>query len=347
MAGVMMLTHLPPAHALKGVPATPVAFIRAILAAYEKCGLSGQRALDLAQIAPPLLEDPANRVTAGQLEMMSAVAMQELDDEALGWFSRRLPWGSYGMLCRASITAPDLNVALQRWCRHHRLLTEDVLLGLSVRGAVAEIALEHRRALGDMREFCLLTCLRYVLGYACWAVDSRIELQEVSFPFPQPAHGDIYQRMFACPVRFDAGVASLSFDARYLALPLRRNEADLRQMLRRALPLTVHQYRRDRLLLERVRRLLREHPGWNVDEVAAQLHVSARTLHRRLQEEDATLVALKDEARRKLAAELLSQGRPVKQVARAAGFDNDKSFSRAFKSWTGQSPSAYRKGSAV
>jgi hypothetical protein len=52
--------------------------------------------------------------------------MQELDDEALGWFSRRLPWGSYGMLCRASLTSPDLGVAIKRWCRHHRLLTEDI-----------------------------------------------------------------------------------------------------------------------------------------------------------------------------------------------------------------------------
>jgi hypothetical protein len=42
------------------------------------------------------------------MEIMSGAAMQELDDEALGWFSRRLPWGSYGMLCRASITSPDL-----------------------------------------------------------------------------------------------------------------------------------------------------------------------------------------------------------------------------------------------
>ena len=53
-----------------------------------------------------------------------------MDDVAVGWFSRRLPWGSYGMLCRASITSARLGLALKRWCRHHALLTDDVLFTL-------------------------------------------------------------------------------------------------------------------------------------------------------------------------------------------------------------------------
>ena len=71
------------------------------------------------------------------MEALCGAAMRELDDEALGWFSRRLPWGSYGMLCRASLTAPTLGMALKRWCRHHRLLTEDLLLTLQVAGGAA------------------------------------------------------------------------------------------------------------------------------------------------------------------------------------------------------------------
>jgi hypothetical protein len=57
------------------------------------------------------------------METFSGLAMRALDDEALGWFSRRLPWGSYGLLCHASLCAPSLGVALARWCRHHALLT--------------------------------------------------------------------------------------------------------------------------------------------------------------------------------------------------------------------------------
>jgi AraC-like DNA-binding protein len=281
------------------------------------------------------------------MEQVSAAAMQELDDEALGWFSRRLPWGSYGMLCRASITAPDLGVALQRWCRHHRLLVDDVLLSLAVEGGSATLAIEERVALHGFRELCLVTLLRSVHGFACWAVDSRIPLREVAFPFGAPPHDDAYPWMFPGPIRFSAPRAALVFDAAYLALPLRRDERALRTMLQRALPLTVRPYRRDRLLAQRVRELLRGGAG-TAAALAEALHVSVRTLHRQLHEEGSSLQALKDEVRRDTAVALLARSdRPVKQVAAAAGFRNPKSFARAFRQWTGMSPEQWRRGAQV
>jgi AraC-like DNA-binding protein len=269
--------------------------------------------------------------------------MRELDDEALGWFSRRLPWGSYGLLCRASITAPDLGVALKRWCRHHRLLVDDVVLTLRGAGERAELLVEERRPIDPRwREFCLLTLLRYVHGFACWAVDSRIGLAAVGFPHPPPPHHDAYALMFPGPVAFDAPAASLAFDAKYLALPLRRDEAALRAMLARALPLTVRQYRRDRLVVQRARELLPAHP--TAERLAQALHVSPRTLHRQLKDEGTSLQALKDRVRRDLATEmLLRTTRSVKQVALAVAFRNEKSFTRAFRQWTGESPTEYRR----
>jgi AraC-type transcriptional regulator len=91
---------------MKQVAATPIAFVRAMVLAYEKYGKDPGAALRQAQITPKLLCLPNGRITASQMETISGLAMQELDDEALGWFSRRLPWGSYGMLCRASLTSP-------------------------------------------------------------------------------------------------------------------------------------------------------------------------------------------------------------------------------------------------
>jgi AraC-like DNA-binding protein len=67
-------------------------------------------------------------------------------------------------------------------------------------------------------------------------------------------------------------------------------------------------------------------------------------LHRQLKEEGATLQTLKDEVRRERATELLLRtNRPVKQVAEAAGFLNEKSFIRAFKGWTGLAPGEFRR----
>jgi AraC-like DNA-binding protein len=323
-----------------------MAFVQAIALAFERYGVDPRQALDAAHIPPEELEDSRARITARQMEILSGAAMQQLDDEALGWFSRKLPWGSYGMLCRASLSSPTLGVALKRWCRHHRLLTGDVLLHLSQAGPVATLAIEEHRRFGALREFCLVTLLRYVHGYACWAVDSQIPLLRAFFPFEAPAHAGVYPLLFPGPVAFGAGQAGFSFDAQYLALPLLRDERALRLMLERALPLTVLQYRRDRLLVQRVRQSLRTRAERlrTADALARHLHVSVRTLHRRVREEGSSLQALKDEARRELATELLYRSdRSVKEVAWASGFRNEKSFARAFKEWTGKSPTDYRR----
>jgi len=327
--------------------ATPVSFVNAIVQAYQLRGLNPLPALELAQIAPMLLADPQARITAAQMERISGLAMHELDDEALGWFSRRLPWGSYGMLARASISAPNLGVALQRWCRHHRLLADDITLTLSTTGNTATLVITEQRDLKALREFCLVSVLRNFHGLACWLVDSRIPLTDAQFAFDKPPHGAAYSVLFTAPARFNKGQTAIEFDASYLSLPLRRDEAALRQMLQRALPLTVLQYRRDRLLMQRVRQALSTQSTLthSADELAALLAMSPRTLHRQLKDEGASLQALKDEVRQAQAKNLLLRTqRPIKQVAEAAGFQNEKSFMRAFKGWTGLSPAEFRRG---
>jgi AraC-like DNA-binding protein len=331
---------------------TPITFVNAILAAYRQRGLDPKPALAQAQIAPESLGNTAARITAWQMERISDAAMRALDDEGLGGFSRRLPWGSYGMLARASISAPQLGLALQRWCRHHGLLTDDISLRLSVNGDVATLSLTEHAAPGcglrgadALREFCLVSVLRNIHGLACWLIDSRITLQGAQFPFAAPSHQDVYGVLFSGPSVFDTAPAAIRFDARYLALPLRRDEAALQQMLQRALPLTVLQYRRDRLLVQRVRQALSTRPDQTrcAADLAALLHVSPRTLHRQLKDEGASLQTLKDEVRQARARDLLLRtSRPVKQVAQAAGFQNEKSFIRAFKGWTGVAPAAFR-----
>ena len=326
--------------------ATPMAFGRSIAAAYKRYGQSPLESLKLAQITPAQLTKPTGRITARQMEILSGAAMQALDDEALGAFSRRLPWGSYGMLARASITSPNLGIALKRWCRHHALLADDIVLKVSTSGDTAAITVSEKMP-GQVGEFGLVHVLRNIHGLACWYVDSRIPLQGASFPFAAPAHMDAYALMFSGSLQFNAPQAEIRFDARYLVLPLRRDEKALQQMLQRALPLTVLQYRRDRLLVQQVRQVLGDPAvaSHNAETLAAALNMSPRSLHRQLKEEGASLQALKDEVRRDRALDLLLRtSRPIKQVAEAAGFQNEKSFMRAFRGWTGQSPAEFRQG---
>lgn len=80
---------------------TPTAFIRAMLRAYARHGRTPEPALQHANLNRSQIEAPDARISARQMERFSDRAMRELDDEALSWFSRRLPFGTAGMLCRA------------------------------------------------------------------------------------------------------------------------------------------------------------------------------------------------------------------------------------------------------
>ena len=338
-------------------------FVRAIVSAYEKQGRDPGSALASARITSTQLRRPQGRIDAGQLESLSSVAMQELDDEALGWFSRRLPWGTYGMLCRASLGAPTLASALRRWCRHHRLVTEDVRLTLTPEAGGARLTVEERRAPGklgpsasaaEVREFCLLTTLRYVLGYACWLVDSRLPLRDVTFPFAAPRHERVYPLLFfQGPVRFGAKSASM---LRRRALPGDRAAARRARARPRCCDARCRSPCGPTSTIASSstacgsswpsagapvdRRAWRWRPRCTCrcDRCTGSSRARGRRCRR-----------LKDEVRQRKATELLRRTTlPIKQVALAAGFASEKSFARAFRGWTGRvAERAPRQGRAL
>lgn len=329
---------------------TPAAFVLAIMLACERRGLDPGAALRQAGIRAEDVGEPTQKIAVEPFEAFSALAMRALDDEALGWFSRRLPWGSYGMLLRASLTSPTLGVALRRWCRHHGLLTGDVRIAPRVEGTACVVRIEERTDLGPLREFCLVSLLRNLHGVSCWLVDSRIPLAGSGFPFGAPPHADAYGRLFPGEVEFDAPEAEMRFDAGYLGLPVVRDDAALRLLLQKPIPLMARQYRQDRLLSRRIVQLLTAEAGLPVDapDVAARLNVSVRSLQRYLQEEGTSLLALRTKARRNRAEELLRRtDLPLKRVARLVGYGDEASFGRAFRTWTGRTPADYRRSVLV
>ena len=234
---------------------------------------------------------------------------------------------------------------MKRWRRHHRVLTEEIAAGLKRRGRPGSQGLP--RCATSVR---FANCALSPVCVTSWATPaglstSKIALTRAEFPFAEPPHSAIYPALFSPGLHFCAPRARISFDSRYLALPLKRDEAALNQMLQRALLLTVLPYRRDRLLVERVQLMLRGQAGDfpNAGDVAERLNVSSRTLHRQLLKEGASLRQLKEAARKKRAIDALTRSsRPIKRIALAAGYQSEKSFSRAFRQWTDASPREYR-----
>lgn len=329
-----------------GKRATPMHYARQMIEALKAHQLPFSDILEEVQIAPDELADASARITATQMESLSALTMARLDDEALGWFERRLPWGSYGMLVRASLSAPNLGVALKRWCRHHGLLTQAVSLQVFEERDAAGVELITPGIDATNQEFCSVTLLRNAIGVASWIIDSRIAMQRAIFAYAPPNHADAYADLFPCEAKFHGSTTRVYFDSAYLRLPTCRTEEEVSTMLQRALPLTVRHYPKDRLLVQRVRRLLRASPQlWrDADSVADALSISVRSLHRQLAAEGAQWQTLKTEERMRVASSLLLHtDRGLKQIADASGFEDVKSFSRAFKVWSQLSPHQFRR----
>ncbi len=105
-------------------------------------------------------------------------------------------------------------------------------------------------------------------------------------------------------------------------------------------------YRRDREMVLRVRDLVRSAlpDSLGIDDVAAVVHLSPRTLHRRLRDEGSSFRAIKDAIRRDIAlARLTKTRRPIADIAAELGYADTSAFYRAFTGWTGVSPERFRR----
>ena len=81
--------------------------------------------------------------------------------------------------------------------------------------------------------------------------------------------------------------------------------------------------------------------------MADRLHVSARTLHRRLVEAGTSYQDILDDVRRRLAQEFLRDtALSVEEVAERTGFSDASNFRKAFRKWTGEQPAEFRRRAA-
>ena len=171
-------------------------------------------------------------------------------------------------------------------------------------------------------------------------------LWDISFTFPRHAAVERrYTEIFGVPPRFGAVENAMGFDPEVLDRPLpQSNEhtAAITQEQCRQL-LAARDARTGLAGQVRDHLLARPAAPPDLERVAAALHMSDRTLRRRLASEGVSFRALLDEIREQLAEELLvTGGLSVAEVAERLGYVEVSSFSQAFRRWKGVGPRAYR-----
>ncbi|AMD02681.1 AraC family transcriptional regulator [Halomonas chromatireducens] len=305
--------------------------------------------LERAGISPFLLAAPHGRVTVEQFATLYRLLVNDFDDETPGFFARPLRSGTLKLLCLSVLEAPTLKVALHRYTLFFRIVLDDFGYEYSVEDDLVRVALVEHRPPAGSRILVHELMLKLFHGIASWMIARKIPPIMMECAYAQPAHSADYLYFYPGKVLFDRPETAMYFDRSLLEQPIRQTKKHLGAFLRRAPADWFYVSLADRLVSHRVREHLSQHlaSSGSVQDVAAALHMSVRTLSRRLAAEGTHFQAVKDEFRRDFAIQALTRTeRPLLGISDDLGFEDLACFSRAFKAWTGNSPAAYRRAIA-
>ena len=254
---------------------------------------------------------------------------------------------TYGIWGFALASSPDVRGALDVGARFVDLSFTFCALLVEEDGEQLTLGLDDTGVPADVRAFVVARDLAGLRTIVAELTQTEVPLRTLSVTLPRPADVTPWVEVFGRVPEFGAARNVAALDAAFLDLPLPQGdeltaavtEAQCRELVerRRARTGTAGQ----------VRDALLANPSAvpSVDRVARDLHLSARTLRRRLSAEGASYRGLVEEVREALAEELLQAALPVEQVARRLGYAETASFTHAFTRWKGLSPRAWAQSS--
>ena len=325
-----------------------VYFARAVLKHAVDKGLDVVELLRKSRISPRLLLEDNAKISIERFADLQVSTMVAMQDESLGYASRRMPVGTWNMMCHAVIGCETLGQALHRYCRFFQLFEFGARPHLEFSEDSAHIIAkpfdQKVKLSGYSGEMILFNSHRF----ASWLVQEFLPIQAAHLSGPAKADLPDYRRMFlAAPIQFEQADTRLTFSRALLDKRVTQNEQTLRHFLRHpALIMLTQNYAQSSWTAQvksMVRHDLEIMPELN--EVATQLDIHPQTLRRRLSSEGTNFKEIKNQLRRDTALHFLGkQGLSIEEIAYRAGFSESSAFIRAFKGWTGVTPYTYRKG---
>lgn len=297
---------------------------------------------------PAMLDDPDARIPFARIVALYENAATLTGDTAFGLHvGEHVDPTAFDVLGYSVINSPTFGDALDRVVRYNSTWTngscfavEKIREDTKIVYAYLDDSIRERRHDAEMT-FAALAVLGRRVTNVDWVPT------EIRFEHEQPNDTTEHQRIFRCPVIFGATDNEFIFDSTYLSLPIVKADASLCAVLDRHANELLARHPREDSLVERVRTLLTDELSGgdaSLDAIAERLGMSARTLQRRLRELGTSQQELLDEMRRHLAMRYLREPEmAVCEVAYLLGFSESSAFHRAFKRWTGKTPTEFRK----
>lgn len=329
-----------------------VAYLQGLLDYLARQGLESAELLERVQLSPQILTQRDQRIAASTYLELLGHGVRLTGDEQLGLhLGEAVRPGYYGVLGYLIMSCATLADALHRQARYAALVGNLGQVDLADEppraGLEPQVAHSWQPLLPQQKRQLSEETLAGWVTFGHWISGLDIPPTEVRFQHAAPADTAEYQRIFRCPVLFDQADNALIFPKRLLATPLGQADAQVRLMLDAYADRLLGEIQQGHSVLDRARlELSRQLPevGADLQQIAARLALSPRTLQRRLREAGLSFNQLVDETRQQLVLHYLRDpALELAEIAFLVGFSEPGSLARAFRRWTGQSPGEYRR----
>lgn len=324
----------------------PVQYVRYIAEQVRSSGAEVPRWLSLSQLSEASLEDASLQLSYPVLRQLVLDALAVSREPALGLLvGERLVASAHGFVGYAAVSSATIGEALDVLTRFAGLRTTLFTISLERRPREVRVRFDETAPLGDIRRPVLEASVLSVKNTLDSASMGACRISHVAFPWAAPGYQALARALLGCEVRYGQAWAGLSLAPELLDVRLRQADPAAFQEAAQICQRELDKLAANESTAARVRRLLlaRQTGFPSLQTTARLLHVTPRTLHRRLVAEGTSYRALLEDVRRTLAVDHLRSRRfSVDEIAYRLGYADTANFRRAFKRWEAVPPSEYR-----
>lgn len=243
----------------------------------------------------------------------------------------------YAMTCSAT-----LREAMHRFGRFEKLISNATAVTVSETADTLKVSFDFDMGGGAQPVWQAVdTSLAGLVRFSSWIAGTDITPVTVSLRHSRPQDPGEYQEFFACPIHFSSSENSVVFRAEDMDRPILSADEELASLLDTVAISNMAEV--NERFTKRVRHCLEVQLAEGEisrSRTAQLMNMTERTLLRRLKDEGTTFQEVLDKFREELAYDyLLRSDKTVQEVSTLLGFSETSTFSRAFKRWTGHSPS--------
>lgn len=313
----------------------------------ERNGVDPGLVFRKAGLDPAVLDEPRARYRVENARAAWSEAARRIADPCFGLQAAE-EWRltDFHALGYAFVASRTLHSALRRIIRYNAVV--DLAVDFREELTQAELRLTYQIGRPDLPDIPALEDARWaaLLGISRSAFGASLDPLEVALTHPAPRWIGPYFGLFRCPVRFNAPSTRLVFALDQAEMPLPARNRELAEANDAILSGYWTQLTGQDIVTRVRRAILDQLPSGapSAEDVARDLLMSPRTLQRRLTCQGTTFKWLVESVRRELADQYLADpGRSLGEITFLLGFSETSAFSRAFKRWTGRTPTQFRE----